>query len=722
MGCIFARPVPVTGAQRAERPAARMSRVTVSGDRCLVDFQQVTSEFRSIAKIAGTNPVVCLSDSSFPIIVSRLFLEDDRQTSVSLPVVAGARFGQGKILAFGNIAIMLEENRATADTDNFLASACQWTSETKSAASAVLLFDLPEVFAKETRAFLQQFKLEADASSSLENLERYKIVAVASTSRVDDSLVEFVREGGSLVCFFNPYATGEENAFEVNSVLIQMGIGYTFCCFSVGDSKSFRVEVPRRYQDISHLTFKGACERYIEYLQKPNVRESELDDLVTALKFYLIVWNDNESEKLVPIAEATWDFLQRTNYKSARGICPEMVQVIAVILAGQLLYKLPKPYVAGLAEKLGCNEFPGGNGPVELAVHKVGIDIDSFAWFSTGLWLPANVVAKVRCDVEMPYLHVQVGAHHESLLSKPGPYKRWPVAVMSYPLTDTEIEVVSPFGGIVYIVGAQLPETAPPHIDIEFENFCQYPQAVKGEPEVWARTKNLNVPWCELVAPTFILTVPTTFVHEYEQSLESFFEIFEKLVAETISFTSCVLFRPYRIVFDIDLAGDGVSYGYPLVLPLDDLPFVLVKKQPTKQLFELLLVMASISIREGCFDASTEAALVTVSACSAIKEVWPDCNPLIFLEGEAMPLFGNLWDLHRNFNKNLIPMTLAIFQSAEYKVMSTPDDMWIEFICQLCRIGGQNFTPLLQHARPIPLNISLSLQSLPEFTKIPPPE
>lgn len=721
MGCIFARPVPVSGAPRADRPHQRIQssqRVVVSNDPCLTDFQRITAELRSIAKIAGTNPLVCLSDSSFPLVVSRLFLEDDKPTAVSLPVVAGARFGQGKLIVFGNASILLEENRGTGDTEMFLMSACQWAADNESESTSFLLFDFPEQYLEETKLFISEFNMTVEVNDSLENVQQYRAVVATSTSRLDDRIIEYVRNGGSLICLYNPVGDSSGCFFDVNSVLVPMGIGFTCCCFSTGDSKSFRVEVPRRYQEVSHLTFKGACERYIEALKRDNLKENELDGMVTALKFYLMVWSDAQSEELVPLADATWEFLNRTGYKSEKGICPEMEHVIALILAGQLLYKLPKTYVAGLARRLGSNEFPGANGEVELGVHKVVLNIESFAWFSTGLWLPANSIGKVKCRVPMPYLHIQIGAHHESLLSKPGPYKRWPVAVMSYPIMESVIEIVSPFGGMVYLVGGQLPEDAPPQVELEISGVCKYPCMVMGNPEVWKRTKDIDVPWCELSAPTFILTVPTAVVREHESDMENFFRIFDTLISETVKFTSCVLCRPYRVVFDVEVVNDGMSFGYPLVLPIDDLPHILSSDQPTAQLFELLTVITNISIRENCFDAATEVALVTVSACSAMKCVWPDCNPLIFLEGDASPLFNDLWDLHMKYDSTLIPRTLAIFQSSSYKVLSTPDDMWIEFIYQLCRIGKRNFTPLLQHARPIPLNISLSLQSLPEFHQI----
>jgi hypothetical protein len=77
-------------------------------------------------------------------------------------------------------------------------------------------------------------------------------------------------------------------------------------------------------------------------------------------------------------------------------------------------------------------------------------------------------------------------------------------------------------------------------------------------------------------------------------------------------------------------------------------------------------------------------------------------------------LFSELWEIH-NADPKVIPATVARFQGADWPMSDVPDDMWISFVRELCKVGGRDFTKVLERAKPIPLNISQSLQGLPAF-------
>jgi hypothetical protein len=44
------------------------------------------------------------------------------------------------------------------------------------------------------------------------------------------------------------------------------------------------------------------------------------------------------------------------------------------------------------------------------------------------------------------------------------------------------------------------------------------------------------------------------------------------------------------------------------------------------------------------------------------------------------------------------------------------EDLWFAFVKEMSRIAGINLTPLLESARPIPLNVEKSLNDLPRFS------
>jgi hypothetical protein len=77
-------------------------------------------------------------------------------------------------------------------------------------------------------------------------------------------------------------------------------------------------------------------------------------------------------------------------------------------------------------------------------------------------------------------------------------------------------------------------------------------------------------------------------------------------------------------------------------------------------------------------------------------------------------MFNELWEIETNF-PGVISRTLEKFQSPDYPIAHVPEDMWIAFVRELCATGQRDFTKLLERTKPIPLNISLSLQGLPPY-------
>ena len=120
-------------------------------------------------------------------------------------------------------------------------------------------------------------------------------------------------------------------------------------------------------------------------------------------------------------------------------------------------------------------------------------------------------------------------------------------------------------------------------------------------------------------------------------------------------------------------------------------------------------------IREECFDVTTETAIATVATAVIFQELYKEFDPFDFSGLQLPTLFQELWEIHTNYSADLIPQTLEKFQNPDYPVLDVPEDMWIAFVREMCRLGKRDFTKLLERSRPIPLNISISLQGLPPY-------
>jgi hypothetical protein len=171
-------------------------------------------------------------------------------------------------------------------------------------------------------------------------------------------------------------------------------------------------------------------------------------------------------------------------------------------------------------------------------------------------------------------------------------------------------------------------------------------------------------------------------------------------------------------VFDSDIVGvddedSEFRVEYPATLLIEDIDFVVLDvTEPRPVLYRAIRSLALLSMRMDAFEPATQFALASVATALAFQVVFDDFDPFA---SEFIPvplLFRQFWEIEVA-TPGVFSKTLLIFQDPEYMPMDSPDDMWVEFVRELCRCGRCNYTKVLEQARLVPLNISVSLQGLP---------
>jgi hypothetical protein len=277
--------------------------------------------------------------------------------------------------------------------------------------------------------------------------------------------------------------------------------------------------------------------------------------------------------------------------------------------------------------------------------------------------------------------------------------------------------VGSPFGGIVYMTPIVTGAQPLKYNRFVFNNFCRYPRYVHTNTEVWEETREIDVPWGEIDLGCLIFTLPSVEMRK----IKDFTQLkiaYDRFIQTITKFLSYDPERPYRIVFDSELNGNSEEdmeprVEYPATFLLEHIqPIVIDLSEPNPPLFQAIRALALLSIRFDCFDPLTEAALSAVAAGLALRNVFEDFDPFNAGLKNLPSLFPQFWEIEAAC-PGVFSKTLAIFQSADYIPMDAPDDMWVEFVRELCQCGQCNYTKLLEQAKPVPLNISVSLQGLP---------
>ncbi|OHT02909.1 hypothetical protein TRFO_06975 [Tritrichomonas foetus] len=725
MGCGFSNQRPKISAQIATKQIPSDNEDPISSQRSTEEafYDQIMKDVETISKPDDINPIVCLDINSFPLVVARLYLNEETPTNISLPIISASTYGDGRVVCFGSIEYMSKSSLNVKDTKHMVYNCLKWAVNRARTTKPALLLNIPEPYQTEFRKYLEKHSINTEMSEDISNFNDYRLIITTSSCPASELFEEFVNDGGALVCFFNTASDSnngdDEMSFSMNKVLSNFGLGFTLCTLNVGEFNTNRIKASSNFSDIKDICFRSAVDDYQNEISKSSVSETILDDLVTTLRFYLAILsvdsgNSESSELIQRTVNSTWEYLKDSGYNSPDGLCPKISHSICIILLSQLTYKLPPAEIKPVPE---VEIFPGKVGNIKCGTFKKRFKISSFEWVSTGLFLPYGIIATVRPSQLFDHVHLQIGAHHESLLSKQGPWKRWPNIIMSYPLSFPELRIASPYGGLVFIVIDNLKSENQLNeeeieLEIEFENFVECPRLDFNDSSIFDSTKNIEVPWAELDLQSIIFTIPSSYLHKITNQKE-LCDRFSKLVNKIIDFTSSSENRrPFRVVFDIELPEDQPVCGYPLVFLIDDIDSILFCDEPTPELLTLLTLLTIVSIRENCLDSITESAVSQIAASLAIREVWNKYCPLNVITNDT--LFSSFWTIE-SFAPNVLKKTLEMFQNPNFSVQDTPEEKWGVFVREMCIIGRKDFRTVLQKERPIPPSIKADFFDYPPF-------
>jgi hypothetical protein len=228
---------------------------------------------------------------------------------------------------------------------------------------------------------------------------------------------------------------------------------------------------------------------------------------------------------------------------------------------------------------------------------------------------------------------------------------------------------------------------------------------------LWEETRELEVPWGEIITSEVIFTLPTVDMKRMDVSLID--ENFGIIIKELKRYLAVPPGPPYRVVFDAELVPQPARY--PFVFHQTSIDEILNSfDEPTAELFNAVMLIAESFINEDSLDLQTAIAVAAVATSVTFQRLFGKFDPIHFNAITKPTLFPELWKIQRSDPK-VIPATVAKAQAANRQSADVQDDMWIAFVRDLCATGGKDFTKLLEQAWPIPLNIAQSLHGLPQF-------
>ena len=221
----------------------------------------------------------------------------------------------------------------------------------------------------------------------------------------------------------------------------------------------------------------------------------------------------------------------------------------------------------------GIHLFPGDFEDVNSVLRNTQIKFESIfdgvEWHSTGYYLPAGVLCKIKvikCH-DFDSWKVRIGAHSDDL-SNCESIKRWPCISSVYPVNET-MEISSPYGGLIYF------ESSKRKVKIEaiLNNVVESPYFDLTNPNTvneWSKRKNAPGLWAELAGKNIIFTTPSSCIRGI-QDPKPVLEFWDQVVNlhHQLRGTLASDQKRERVVNDQQPSAGYMHSGYPIVTCLD---------------------------------------------------------------------------------------------------------------------------------------------------------
>ncbi|KAH0785270.1 hypothetical protein GPJ56_010681 [Histomonas meleagridis] len=695
-------------------------------------FVKITSEIQAIKCPEEMHPPLCIGEDAYPILLSPIYLESNEPVNILMPIVSISYINNVRIMCISQIQFLSLLYFDSCDTFKFISSCLVWLSRgNRIIGSPILFYRFPEKYSQDAKKSFYRSGIKILIVNTPEiDFSPYQIIFIPSNIELDSEerikLKSFINSGGGLFCFYCPvelFPTVDVSPTAINDFLIDYGLSFSCCKLAPNPTRKtaefiYGPDRLIRHHLLYHVKY------FCDMMESLQLDEGCLDDTITALRYYIIVCDNRHLDLFIQILDKSWSFLNATNFVNENGIGEHITQSLVIVLMCEVLRLIPPQF---LTKNPLSKTFPGETLRAYCTNYKLDIKIRDESWISTGLWLPAGQTAIIKCLNPPLGLHVQIGSHNMSLLSKQGPWNRWPEIVNVYIIDKEQITVGSSFGGIVYVYfsfsetecRSGLMDETDQRILIEFEGFSQYPRYVYDKPEVFMKTKEFEIPWAEITTKTFIITLPTKMLMLSSQKVLN--ELCNKLDEYVITVTNYMEYkigRKFRLVFDCE-DSNNYSYGYPIILHLTNIDDIILKiSQPSLGIFNLIRAVAVLSLREGYFDPETEVGIGTLIAAMFFKKMWPDFD-MFSIPGIKIPqMFEPLSIIQTKVSQSLITSIIRSSQKALFPYYELPEDMWVRFVRELCNNAKMNLTPMLRRYRPIPISVVNSLSNLPQMQPI----
>ena len=540
------------------------------------DFKFLTEGVEGIGPSGVPGPL-CVFDNAATILAGR-------EGNTLAPVLAAAKFGKGRVIAFGHDGYLGDEPFLTSDGTRRLAvNIFRWlTAENGGTRIGVLRNPRFADFITTLCSDVHKLDNLADA-----NLDEFQVLVIHGAQLPLDQIErvsQFVSGGGGLYTASLGWGwlqisgkTDLKTEHPGNLLLAPMGIvwadGYLATTSRTGGIFAISADGPPKLLNVTEaLAAINDHENGLKTIEPPQIAQA----VATVERGIRSIPQEQSA-----VFGSLKQFLDREVIPSPdnRIRKDRISDVLAIGMQTQkylIEQKGEGTSLEGIPTLAAGSDFPGPvPGDAKIVSKNIEIDTRITDWHSTGLYAaPGSVVTvTLPADFTSPQgaaLSVRIGCHSDHLWGLTE-WQRFPEITTEIPCQSEITKAVNPFGGLVYLVVPRNFNRG--KISVQIDGCVEAPLFVYGETslEEWKNViRNAPVPWGELASDRVILSLPSQHLRELDDP-DKVMEFWNKILDDDADLCGRPLERnrPERIVCDRQISAGYMHAGYPIMTHLD---------------------------------------------------------------------------------------------------------------------------------------------------------
>jgi len=515
--------------------------------------------FRGVSKTVapGTpGPLAVYGPDAFPLLAGRM----DGNTQAA--IVAGARLGKGRIVAFGHDGFLGNPALGQEGNGELIKNAVSWCAGPGKTPNVAVL-QLGDLQAHLSRANISATTIRP----GIRDLDRFNVLVVTHNGLTDGFIAmaeAFVRRGGGLLIGSTGWGWAQITSRSIaehpgSRITAPAGIVWTDLTVAGGGRPVEQTAPP---SDLLHARSALAA------IRDRNLSAEDMRQAVATCRTTLAS---------LPVAETT--FRGEVKSLATASPIPSAAQPVKASAARSYAALALSTAEAATAPVSAIRAHPAAAGfpgavptGTPVVTRSLSIAHTQPGWASTGLYAAPGALVRVTLPAAAKgkTWKARIGAHSDTLWHL-NSWQRPPAVSREFPVAAGVNEVSNAFGGLIYVDVPEGLAAGDSQVKIEGAVEAPYFQLGQTTPRQWRMSvRSRPAPWAELAGRRVVLTLPSSAIRNLADP-KTVVEFWDQVV-ETQEQLAGQPSRPRleRIVADSQVAYGYMHAGYPISVPTDE--------------------------------------------------------------------------------------------------------------------------------------------------------